>query len=106
MNPQAIPLRPKRHSKRRRFGAFLLIALRHSSAWILRLTAAAAILLVILFAYLHLVGLPAYLTDVFLDRMARQGYHLQIERLTLEMDRGLVARGVRLFVTNWRRIHS
>ncbi len=99
MNPQAIPLRPKRHSKRRRFGAFLLIALRHSSAWILRLTAAAAILLVILFAYLHLVGLPAYLTDVFLDRMARQGYHLQIERLTLEMDRGLVARGVRLFAT-------
>jgi hypothetical protein len=63
------------------------------------LTAAAAILLVILFAYLHLVGLPAYLTDVFLDRMARQGYHLQIERLTLEMDRGLVARGVRLFAT-------
>lgn len=87
----------KRHSKRRRFGAFLLIALRHSSAWMLRLSAAAAILLAVLFAYLHLVGLPAYLTDVFLDRMARQGYHLQLERLTLEMDRGLVASGVRLF---------
>lgn len=56
------------------------------------------VLIFVLFAYLHLVGLPAYFTDGFLDRMSRQGYFLQIERLTMEIDRGLVARNVRLFM--------
>jgi hypothetical protein len=83
----------------RRFAAFLLIALRHSSTWILRIFFSLLILLLVLFAYLHLVGLPAYLADVFLDRMARKGYHLQIERLTLEIDRGLVASNVRMYAT-------
>lgn len=83
----------------RRFAAFLLIALRHSSIWILRIFFSLLILLLVLFAYLHLVGLPAYLADVFLDRMARKGYHLQIERLTLEIDRGLVASNVRMYAT-------
>ena len=83
----------------RRFAAFLLQAIRHSSSWILRIFFSLLILLAVLFAYLHLVGLPAYFTDRFLDRMAACGYFLQIERLTLEIDRGLVARNVRLFAT-------
>jgi len=83
----------------RRFAAFLLLAIRRASRWILRIFFILLILLTLLFAYLHIVGLPAYLTDLFLDRMASQGYFLQIERLTLEIDRGLVGRNVRLFAT-------
>jgi hypothetical protein len=83
----------------RRFAAFLLIAIRHSSAWMLRIFFSLLILLMVVFTYLHLVGLPAYWTDVFLDRMAQRGYHLRIERLTLEIDRGLVARDVRLYAS-------
>ncbi len=88
---------PKRHPRRRRFAAYLLQAVRHSSSWILRLIFSFAIVVVGLFAYLHLVGLPAYFTDYFLDRMAADGYYLQIERLALEIDRGLVAKNIRLF---------
>ena len=83
----------------RRFAAFLLVAIRHSSGWILRIFFTLLVLAAILFAYLHLVGLPAYFTDIFLDRMAAQGYYLQIQRLALELDRGLVARQVRLYAT-------
>ena len=83
----------------RRFAAFLLVAVRHSSHWILRVFFTLLLLAVALFAYLHLVGLPAYFTDRFLDRMAQHGYHLQIERLALEIDRGLVARQVRAFLS-------
>ena len=82
----------------RRFAAFMLLAVRHSSSWILRIVFLFLFLAIVLFAYLHLVGFPSYWTDLFLDRMARQGYFLQIERLTLEIDRGLVARNVRLFI--------
>lgn len=89
----------KCHPWGRRFAAFLLLAIRNSSHWILRIFFTLLILLIGLFAYLHLVGLPAYCTDRFLDRMASLGYHLQIERLTLEIDRGLVAQNVRLFAT-------
>jgi len=84
----------------RRFAAFVLLAIRHSSRWILRIFFSLLILLVVLFTYLHLVGLPTYFTDLFLDRMAARGYFLQIERLTVEIDRGLVARNVRLFATS------
>ena len=87
------------HPRGRHYAAFLLVAIRHSSGWILRIFFFLLILLFILFAYLHLVGLPAYCTDKFLDRMAARGYFLQIERLTLEIDRGLVARNVRLYMT-------
>lgn len=83
----------------RRFAAVLLVAIRHSSTWILRVFFTSLILLLVLFAYLHLVGFPAYFTDLFLDRMAERGYFLQVERLALEIDRGLVARNVRLFAT-------
>jgi AsmA-like C-terminal region len=83
----------------RRFAAFLLVAIRRGSRWLFRLFFILLILLITLFAYLHIVGLPAYFTDQFLDRMAKRGYHLQIERLTLEIDRGFVAQNVRLFAT-------
>lgn len=87
----------RRHPHGRRFAAFLLLAIRHSSGWILRIFFTLLILMILLFAYLHLVGLPVCFTDLFLDRMAAMGYHLQIERLTLEIDRGLVARNIRLY---------
>lgn len=90
---------PKCRRWGRRFAAFLLVALRHSSSWLLRLFFFSVLLSILLFAYLHVVGLPAYFTDLFLDRMAAQGYFLQIERLALEIDRGLVARNIRLFAT-------
>ena len=93
--PESVPA--KRRPWGRRFAAFLLVAVRHSSGWILRIFFTLLILAAVLFAYLHLVGLPAYFTDIFLDRMAAQGYHLQIQRLALEIDRGLVARQVRLY---------
>lgn len=83
----------------RRFAAFLLVAIRHGSRWGLRMVFILTLLLAVVFAYLHIVGLPPYLTDVFLDRMAERGYHLQLDRLTLEIDRGLVARNVRMFAT-------
>lgn len=88
--------RPRGRPWGRRFAAFLLVAIRHSSCWILRIFFSLLIFTAVLFTYLHLVGLPAYLADIFLDRMAHRGYHLQIGRLTLEIDRGLVARDVRL----------
>ncbi len=98
MNSGPAPAPVKCRPWGRRFAAFLLLAIRHSSSWVLRLVFLLLFLIVVLFAYLHLVGLPAYFTDMFLDRMASHGYFLQIERLTLEADRGLVARNVRLFM--------
>ncbi len=97
MSASPAAVAPKRRPWGRRFAAFLLAAVRHSPGWILRIFFTLLVLLAVLFAYLHLVGLPAYFTDLFLDRMAAQGYHLQIQRLTLEIDRGLVARNVRLY---------
>jgi hypothetical protein len=98
---KSAPEKPRRRPRPwgRRFAAFLLVAVRHSSSWILRVFFSLLILLIGLFVYLHWVGLPAYFTDLFLDRMAAQGYYLQIERLALEIDRGLVARNVRVFAT-------
>ncbi len=90
---------PKPRPWGRRFAAFLLVSIRHASRWLLRFVFAGIILSAIVFSYLHVVGLPAYLTDLFLDRMATQGYFLQVERLALEIDRGLVARNVRMFAT-------
>lgn len=99
VNPAPESAPPKCRPWGRRFAAFLLVALRHSSRWILRVFFALLLLGGILFAYLHLVGVPAYFTDRFLDLMAQRGYHLQLERLTLEIDRGLVARRVRAFTS-------
>ena len=99
VNPAPEASSPKCHPWGRRFAAFLLVAIRHSSSWILRIFFSLLILLVLPFAYLHLVGLPAHVADGFIDKMASQGYFLQIKRLTLEIDRGLVARDVRLFAS-------
>ncbi len=99
VNPAPESAPPKCRPWGRRFAAFLPVALRHSSRWILRVFFALLLLGGILFAYLHLVGVPAYFTDRFLDLMAQRGYHLQLERLTLEIDRGLVARRVRAFTS-------
>lgn len=91
--------RPRR-SAMRRYAAFLLIAIRHTPGWILRIFFTLLILVAVLFAYLHLVGFPAYIMDGFMDQMASRGYFLQIRRLTLEIDRGLVAHDVRFFVSS------
>lgn len=99
MNSKADQTPPPRHSQRRRFGALLWRAIRHASVWGLRLVAVGTLCLLLAFAYLHLVGLPAYVTDTFLDRMAQRGYVLQIKRLRLEIDRGLVASDVRMFAS-------
>ena len=80
-------------AKRRRRGA-ARIAVRAAlwaGRWTVRLALAA------LFAYLHHVGVPAVFTEVFLDRLAREGYYLQVKRFKLEIDRGLVAEGVRMY---------
>ncbi len=99
VNPAPEVSQPKCRPWARRFAAFLLVAVRHSSSWILRIFFSLLLLLAILFVYLHWVGLPAHFADLFIDQMASQGYFLQIKRLTLEIDRGLVARDVRLFAT-------
>ena len=99
MNSKADHSPSKRHLRIRRLGIWLLIAVRHASVWGLRLAAVGTLCLLLAFAYLHLVGLPAYVTDVFLDRMAQRGYVLQIKRLRLELDRGLVASDVRMFAS-------
>lgn len=99
MNSKADHSPSKRHLRIRRLGIWLLIAVRHASVWGLRLAAVGTLCLLLAFAYLHLVGLPTYVTDVFLDRMAQRGYVLQIKRLRLELDRGLVASDVRMFAS-------
>lgn len=83
----------------RRLAVWTWAASRHSLSWLLRLFFILLFLIIVTLSYLHLVGLPAYFTDIFLDRMASQGYFLQIERLTLEIDRGLVARNARVFLS-------
>ena len=96
----------------RRLAVWTWAASRHSLSWLLRLFFILLFLIIVTLSYLHLVGLPAYFTDIFLDRMASQGYFLQIERLTLEIDRGLVARNARVFLSEtapshfWRRKFS
>ncbi len=97
MNVQSNPSSRSRRPWGRRFAAFALIAIRHSSSWILRVFLIGLIFVLVVFAYLHRVGFPAYATDAFLDRMADAGYYLQIECLTLELDRGLAAHDIRIF---------
>lgn len=65
--------------------------------WGVRLLLLALLLVAGVFAYLHHVGVPAVLMDVFLERLAKEGYFLQVGRFRLEIDRGLVAEGVRMY---------
>jgi hypothetical protein len=86
-------------AKRRKRGA-ARVAVRAAlwaGRWTVRLVLAALLALAGLFAYLHHVGVPAVFTEMFLDRLAREGYYLQVKRFKLEIDRGLVAEGVRMF---------
>lgn len=89
----------KVQAKRRKRGAARMavrVAL-WAGRWAVRLVLAAVLVLAALFAYLHHVGVPAVFTEAFLDRLAREGYYLQVKRFKLEIDRGLVAEGVRMF---------
>lgn len=74
-------------------------SIRYFSRWALRLLIICFLLISLLFAYLHIHGIPANFTDMWLRWLANQGYHLQIERLTLELDRGFTARHIRLFAS-------
>ena len=65
--------------------------------WTFRIVLLLLLLLVGLIAYLHHVGVPTPLSDVFLDRLAQEGYHLQVKRFRLEIDRGLVAEDVKMY---------
>ena len=67
--------------------------------WSLRVFFVLLLLLGLVVAYLNVVGFPAYVTNRVLDRLAQEGFFLQMERLTLELDRGFVAKGARLFPT-------
>ena len=89
----------KGQAKRRKRGA-ARVALRAAlwaGRWTVRLVLAALLGLAGLFAYLHHVGVPAVFTEVFLDRLAREGYFVLVKRFRLEIDRGLVAEGVRMY---------
>lgn len=86
-------------SRGRRAISRFFAGLRHICGWTLRALFLLFLGSLVVFAYLHLVGLPSYCADALLNRLAAQGYFLQIERLTLEIDRGLVAKNVRLFLT-------
>lgn len=86
-------------AKRRKRGA-ARIAVRAAlwaGRWTVRLALMALLAVAAVFAYLHHVGVPAVFTEVFLDRLAKEGYYLQVKRFKLEIDRGLVAEGVRMF---------
>ena len=65
--------------------------------WTFRIVLLLVLLAAGLFAYLHHVGVPATLSDVFLERLAREGYHLQVKRFRLEIDRGLVAEDIKMY---------
>ena len=65
--------------------------------WTFRIVLLVVLLAAGLFAYLHHVGIPAVLSEVFLDRLAQEGYFLQVKRFRLEIDRGLVAEDVKMY---------
>ena len=90
----ALPPAPSRLRRWRRICSRIAV---NSLSWTLRLAFFALILLTLLFAYLHIVGLPRTLSDRLLDQLAEKGIHLQLDRVTLEIDRGLVASSVRLY---------
>ena len=87
------------HSRGRRLAVWTWAVGCHATSWLMRLFFIVLCLGIAVFSYLHLVGLPSYFTDMFLDRMAARGYFIQIERLTLEIDRGLVAKQARIFLS-------
>ena len=93
--PSAPPVR-RLPTLRRAAGAAGRV-LAGTARWTFRIALLAVLLLAGLFAYLHHVGVPAALSEVFLERLAREGYFLQVKRFRLEIDRGLVADGVKMY---------
>ena len=87
--------RPKRRGHRALRLAFRLA--RGTGRWGVRLMLGLLLLVAGVFAYLHHVGIPAALTDVLLEKAAREGYFLQVKRFRLEIDRGVVAEGVKMY---------
>ncbi|MDR0994045.1 MAG: AsmA-like C-terminal region-containing protein [Verrucomicrobiota bacterium] len=81
----------------RRLGRSVWHLVQHAARWGIRLFLFLLLLSVAVFSYLHLVGFPTYFTNRFLDRLAGEGYYLQVKRVTLELDRGMVAQDVRIF---------
>ena len=67
------------------------------AVWTGRLLVGVLIVLVLAIAYLHLVGIPGVWLDPLLEMAAREGYFLTVEGVHLEIDRGVVARGVKVF---------
>lgn len=55
------------------------------------------ILLILVLAYLHLVGVPAVWLDSLWEEAAKEGYFVGVDKVKLRIDRGLVAQGVRLY---------
>jgi hypothetical protein len=62
-----------------------------------RLAIALVILLVLLFSYLQVVGLPRPILDDILDRLAAEGWHLRVSSIRLAIDRGFVASSVEVY---------
>ena len=90
-----VAVRPKRRGHRA-----LRLALRVLGGigrWGVRVVLVLLLLLAAVFAYLHHVGIPAALTDVLLEQAAAEGYFLQVKRFRLEIDRGVVAEGVKMY---------
>ncbi len=86
--------------RRRRRGRAARLAVRGGlwlGRWVVRIVLLLGLAVAGVFAYLHHVGVPAAVSEVFVDRLAREGYFLQVRRFRLEIDRGLVAEGVRMY---------
>lgn len=66
-------------------------------AWAGRLLVVALILLFLLVAYLHVVGVPSVWLDSLRELAAEEGYFLEVDKVRLAIDGGLVASGVKLY---------
>ena len=66
-------------------------------AWCGRLLVVALMLLFLLVAYLHVVGVPSVWLDSLRERAAEEGYFLEVDKVRLAIDGGLVASGVKLY---------
>ncbi len=68
-----------------------------TAVWAWRIAVVALIGAVAVVAWLHLVGVPRYLLDGLLTELEAQGYVVETDGVKLEIDRGLTARGVRVY---------
>ncbi|MBQ9343880.1 MAG: hypothetical protein IJT88_01535 [Kiritimatiellae bacterium] len=91
------PEQPRQKGLASRALGFAGMVLARAVVWLGRGVIVLLIVLVLALAYLHLVGLPPAWLDPLLERAAAEGYHLTVEGVRLHIDRGLVARGVKLY---------